>query len=149
MAQRMHGGWFGDTGFLFRGVEHSLDTGFAVPPSGLAFEQVLFRPVLAEVVIQHVKQLGAEQGNTVLLAFTSPNEDLAAVAVDIRKVQPQSFAHAQPGGVDEHEHAAVLQVRRGLQQGSHFLFAEHCGQFLLLARPFDERDTPTPTPGQR
>jgi len=35
MAQRMHGGWFGDTGFLFRGVEHSLDTGFAVPPSGV------------------------------------------------------------------------------------------------------------------
>lgn len=137
VPEGMNGCRFGDARLGFGVVEHSLYAGLGVPAAGLAHEQVSLGPMLHDVLVQHVEELGAEERNTVLVALAPSDQHLLPVPVDVSEFQVQQFAQPQPGGVDEHEHASVLEIGGRSEQGGHLFLAEHRGQLPLLPRPLD------------
>ena len=84
-------------------------------------------PLLAQ------KQQGAlgQRDVTVLIALAAPDVQEHAFGIDVRDLEPQTFAQAQATGVDGDETDAMIQGGNGGEDAAHFGAGEHDGEFEL------------------
>ena len=84
MAQGMHGGRFCNARLFLGPVEDGLYAARGVGCSVRAFKQVPYWFVLREIGLNGVHGLGAQQGDAVLVAFASTDQQLLAVGCQVR-----------------------------------------------------------------
>ena len=135
MAQRMHGGFGGQTGGCPRqpeGVLHGGDREMGVRPRRrvgrlTAFPPARGRPRKQEgrmpvgfPPVAQLPQHGARQGDEAILApFAAAHMQARMFGVRLAQI-PQfdadRFAHAQPGMIDQAQHRAIARQFDGLEQ---------------------------------
>ena len=87
----------------------------------------------APVAAQYLEQARGEHGIAILLPFAMLDAEESSLRLDIGDPQSDGFADAQSGAVTDHQGGAVLEARDVIEEGEHFLLAEHDGEFVGAA----------------
>ena len=103
----------------------------ALPATSGAGEQPLGVAVRLPELAQAVEQLGRDRHFALLAAFTFGDANDQTFAIDVSRLDVQSFAHTQATLVDNGEVSAVATVAEGAQQSGDFVAGEHMRQRLL------------------
>jgi hypothetical protein len=67
-----------------------------------------------------------QQGDAILSALAVPNEYLLVTKVDILDAQPETFAQAQPGPVQQVRHQPLVALLPS-KDAAHFVHSQHSG----------------------
>ncbi len=133
VAQRVHGSLrVHHRPFFFFLREHFLRAPLAVLPAIRPFKQPFYGLVQINVGLQQFPHLRRQQRTAVFLAFPVAHEKAVLLRLEVFQPKADCLAEPQPGGVDQHQQATVLQVVHRPQQCLYFLLQEHFRQLLRL-----------------
>src|SRR5450756_1347265 len=85
------------------------------------------------VAAQYLDETRGEHGVAVLVPFALLDTEQPALRIDIGDSQCHGFADAQSGSVTDHQRGAILETGDVVEEGQHFLLAEHDGKFVEAA----------------
>ncbi len=94
------------------------------------------RLVFALIVAERSQRAVGQDGVAILPALGRADADSAALGIDVIDAEFDDFAHAQTGGVEQHEDRGMFGVAGSSNELVRVMLTEHSRQALVGARPW-------------
>ena len=128
VAESMRGIWLFNPGRTVPGIctnsphgRHSKMAAFACCP----FKKIILRFIFLEVLAQKVKQYRRQRHFSLFQPFTFLDIDLHATAVDVGQFDVDTLRYPCPGGINEHNDGAVLEIADNTQGLGNFILRKY------------------------